>query len=235
MERLQKFLAEAGIASRRKAEELISEGKVSVNGKIIKELGFKVNEKDVIFYNGKRVIKETKNIYILFNKPEGCVTTVKDQFGRKTVLDYIPNVNERIYPIGRLDYETSGLIILTNDGDLTYTLTHPKHNVEKTYIAKVEGQLTEEKIEMLRNGVLIDDRKTYPAKVKIISENKAYSVLEIKISEGRNRQVRKMCDAVGHSVVTLMRKSIGKIELEKLKKGEYRFLTTEEIEYLKKL
>ena len=235
MERLQKFLAEAGIESGRKAETLITEGRVSVNGKVVTELGFKVSENDEVFFDGKIVKAESKNVYILLNKPEGCVTTARDQFGRKTVLDCISDISERVYPVGRLDYDTSGLLILTNDGDLTYTLTHPRHNVEKTYIAEIKGKPTEEEIERLRNGVIIDGRKTYPAKVNLISENKDSSVLKITISEGRNRQVRKMCACVGHPVITLMRKSIGKIEIGNLKKGEYRNLTEKEIEYFKNM
>ncbi|MDE6182779.1 MAG: rRNA pseudouridine synthase, partial [Eubacteriales bacterium] len=167
--RLQKFLADCGVCSRRKAEEFILQEKVKVNGKIVSELGLKIDpEKDTIFFENTQIKNNTENkIYIMFNKPEGCVTTAKDQFNRKTVLDYI-NIKERIVPVGRLDYETSGLLLLTNDGDLTFKLTHPKHNIKKKYIAKVLGTPSKEKLERFKKGLIIDNYKTAPASIKII-------------------------------------------------------------------
>lgn len=235
MIRLQKFLADCGICSRRKAEEYILQGDVIVNGETITELGFKVNEnKDKVYFKDKLVKIEQKKVYIMLNKPEGCVTTVKEQFDRKTVFDYI-NIKERIVPVGRLDYDTSGLLILTNDGDLTYKLTHPKHNIKKVYIAKVYGIPTKEKLERFKKGVIIDGYKTLPANVQILEKDNKYSTLKISITEGRNRQVRKMCDAIGYRVVNLKRVAIEKITIGNLKIGEYRYLTKEEISYLKKI
>lgn len=196
--RLQKFLAEAGIASRRKSEALIVQGKIKVNGKIVTELGIKVNlEKDKIEYNEKEVKIKNKNVYILLNKPIGYVTTVKDQFARDSVLDLV-KVKERLVPVGRLDMYTSGALILTNDGDFVYKVTHPKHEIEKTYTVTIKGIVKSEEVEKLKKGVLIDDYKTKPAKVKILKTDKEknQSRLEIIIHEGKNRQVRKMCEAV---------------------------------------
>lgn len=233
--RLQKYIAEAQIASRRKAEEMILKGRVSVNGKIITELGTKVeSDSDVVMVDGKEIHICEKMVYIMLNKPEGCVTTVKDQFNRKSVMDYVSDVRERIYPVGRLDYDTSGLLILTNDGELTYRLTHPKHNVEKTYIAEVDRKPDERDMERFRKGIVIDGRKTAEAGIKIIREGKL-TVLEIKIREGRNRQVRKMCAAINCNVVKLKRIATGKLKLGELEKGKYRYLDEKEILYLKSL
>ena len=177
--RLQKYIAQAGISSRRKAEELILDGRVFVNGKKVCELGTKVDdEKDVIEVNGKKILKNKKYVYIMFNKPEGCVSTVKDQFDRKTVLSYFKNIKERIYPVGRLDYDTSGLIILTNDGELTYKLTHPKHNVSKTYVATVDKKPAEDAVFKFKNGILIDGYKTAPAKLKILKIEQNKTILK---------------------------------------------------------
>ena len=233
--RLQKYLAEAQVASRRKSEEIIIAGRVSVNNKVVTELGTKVeSDSDIVKVDGKVVRICEKMVYILLNKPEGCVTTVKEQFNRKSVLDYVSDVKERIYPVGRLDYDTSGLLILTNDGELTYRLTHPKHNVNKTYIADVDREPTEEDMKIFASGIVIDGRKTAPAKIRIIKKGKLIS-LEIKIHEGRNRQVRKMCSAINCNVINLKRIALGDIELGNIEKGSYRVLNENEIKYLKTL
>ena len=236
--RINKYIASCGIASRRKAEELILENRVKVNGKIINELSFQINEgKDKVEVDGKLIGLEEKLVYIMLNKPEGYVTTVKDQFDRKSVIDLVKDIGARVYPIGRLDYETSGLLLLTNDGDLTYKLTHPKHEVDKTYIATVKGIPTQSEITNFEKGLYIEDYKTAPAKIKIVKKNdeKNYAVCEIKIHEGRNRQVRKMCKAINHPVMNLRRKAMGKIVLKDVEGGKYRYLTNDEINYLKKL
>ncbi|SNX55406.1 pseudouridine synthase [Thermoanaerobacterium sp. RBIITD] len=235
MERLQKYLAECGIASRRKCEQLILAGLVKVNGLIIKNLGFKVNpDKDIVEYNNKIVKKIEKNIYIMLNKPIGYVTTVRDQFKRPSVIDLI-NIKERIYPVGRLDYSTSGLLLLTNDGELTYRLTHPKHEVSKTYIAKIKDIPDANKLKRFRSGLIIDNRLTSKAEIDILKVEDNNAIVKIIIHEGRNRQIRKMCDAIGHPVITLKRIKIGDLKLGKLGIGNWRYLKTEEIEYLKNL
>lgn len=234
-ERLQKYLAAAGIASRRKCEELILQGKIEVNGKIVKELGTKVTDKDKIKYNGKIVKKEEEKVYILLNKPIGYVTTVKDQFSRDTVLDLV-RINKRIVPVGRLDMYTSGALILTNDGDLVNKLIHPKNEVNKTYNVTVAGKVSIEDIKKLEEGVIIDEAyKTKPAKVKIlkIDEEKNISRIQITIHEGKNRQIRKMCEAIGKRVIALHRSKIANLEVNKLKLGEWRYLTPNEIKTLK--
>ncbi len=233
-ERLQKYLAKCGIASRRKCEEYILLGKVEVNGKIVTELGTKVSSKDVVKFNGKRVKYEDEKVYILLNKPIGYVTTAHEQFGRDKVLDLV-KINKRIVPVGRLDMYTSGALILTNDGELVNKLTHPKNEVDKTYNATVRGKITDDKIELLKNGVEIDDGYiTKPAKVKIlkIDEEKNLSRIQITIHEGKNRQVRKMCEAVGYKVIALHRSKIGNIDVKDLKIGEWRYLSDSEIEKL---
>ena len=238
-ERLQKFLAEAGVASRRKAEELIAQGKVKVNGKVVTEMGMKIDPaKDEVTYLDKKVTKkDTKMVYIMLYKPEGYVTTAKEQFGRPAVMDLVKGVKERIFPVGRLDYDTSGLLLLTNDGDLTYKLTHPKHDVDKTYIAKLYGIPDEGALQKFRRGVVIDGKRTKPAKIQIIEKDKdgRFCTAEIIIHEGRNRQVRKMCEAIKHPVAQLKRVATGDLKLGDLQKGKYRYLTEKEIKYLKKL
>lgn len=231
--RLQKFLASSGIASRRKCEELIAQGKITVNGKVITELGTKINpEKDEIFYLGKKVETPKEDfVYILLNKPIGVVTTSKDQFGRESVLDLV-KVPQRIVPVGRLDMYTSGALILTNDGDFVYQLTHPKHEITKTYNATVKGIVTKQEIEKLEKGVKIEEYITSPAKVKIlkIDQEKAISRIEITIHEGKNRQVRKMCEAIEKKVIALHRSKIGAIHVKDLKLGAWRYLKKSEIQ-----
>lgn len=229
--RLQKFLANSGVASRRKCEELILDGKVSVNGQIVKELGTKVNPAvDKVEYCGNPVFISNKFVYILLNKPIGYVTTAKDQFDRDSVLDLV-KVKERVVPVGRLDMYTSGALILTNDGDFVYKVTHPKHEITKTYTVTVRGIIENDAVEKLRNGVEIEDYKTRPAKVKILKtdEEKNISRLEITIHEGKNRQVRKMCEAVGSKVVALHRSKIGDIGVKDLKLGTWRYLKDFEV------
>lgn len=234
--RLQKFLAEHGIASRRKAEELILQGKVKVNGVVVTELGTKVDSNnDEVEYDGRIVGKrDEKKVYILLNKPIDIVTTTKDQFGRKTVLDIV-KVKERIVPVGRLDMYTSGALILTNDGDFVYKVTHPKHEVTKTYTVTVKGIITEKEIKQLRDGVTIDENyTTKPAFAKImkIDNEKNISRIKIEIHEGKNRQVRKMCEAIGKKVIALHRSKIGKIDVKDLKMGTWRYLTNDEVKSL---
>lgn len=229
--RLQKYMAEAGISSRRKAEELILEGKVKVNGKTINELGIKiVPNKDIVEYNGKKVVLEKEYVYILLNKPIGYVTTVKDQFNRDSILDLV-KINKRIVPVGRLDMYTSGAIILTNDGDFVYKVTHPKHEIEKTYTVTIKGIVKDNEVEELKKGVKIEDYTTKPAKVKILKtdEEKNISRLEITIHEGKNRQVRKMCEAIGHKVLALHRSKIAGIGVKDLEIGKWRYLTNKEV------
>ena len=236
--RLQKFLAEAGIASRRKCEELIQSGKVMVNGKVVETLGIKINPKeDKVTYNGKIVENSLQKTYILLNKPIGYVTTAKDQFKRDTVLDLI-KINKRIVPCGRLDMYTSGALILTDDGDFVYKITHPKHEIEKTYTVTIKGIVTNEEVQKLRQGVEIDDNGekyiTKKANVRILKTDieKDISRLEIVIHEGKNRQVRKMCEAVGRKVLALHRSKIGNIGVKDLKIGTWRYLKKHEIEKL---
>ena len=236
--RLQKFLADNGIASRRKCEELILQGKVKVNGNTILELGTKINpNKDIVEYNGKEIKNDKKEYtYILLNKPIDYVTTVKDQFNRNTVLDLVKLKGKRLVPVGRLDMYTSGAIILTDDGDFVYKVTHPKHEISKTYNATIKGKITNEEVEKLKTGVDIGGFITNKAEVKIlkIDEDKNISRIQITIHEGKNRQVRKMCEAIGKKVLSLHRSKIGNIGVKDLKLGAWRYLKKSEIDNLLK-
>ncbi|MDR0957598.1 MAG: rRNA pseudouridine synthase [Clostridiales bacterium] len=238
--RLQKYIALCGVASRRKAEQLILEGHVTVDGKIVQQLGTSIDETVQKVSVDGNLIKQEKFIYIMLNKPAGYICTAHDQFERKTVLDCLKNVNERVFPVGRLDYDTSGLLLLTNDGELTNKLTHPKHKIFKVYYVKTKGFISDKQIASLKNGVVITESdgnkiKTLPAQVEIIERNEKFSEIEIYIREGKNRQIRKMLESVGHSVTALKRIKIGNINIGELAVGEYRFLTKEEILYLKNL
>ena len=233
--RLQKYLAEAGIASRRKCEEYIVQGRVKVNNEVAL-LGMKVDSnKDIILLDDKKIEKKEELVYILLNKPIGYVTTSKDQFSRDSVLDLV-KVKQRIVPVGRLDMYTSGALLLSNDGEFVYKITHPKHEIDKTYTVTVKGIVTNEEVDKLRNGVEIEDYTTKPAKVKILKTDieKNVSRLEITIHEGKNRQVRKMCEAVGKKVLALHRARIGNIGVKDLKLGHWRNLTKNEVEKLLK-
>lgn len=235
-ERLQKYLAEKGIASRRKCEEYILQGLVKVNGNIVTQLGTKIDPtKDkIIFKDQELTNQKEKKVYILLNKPIGYVTTVKDQFDRDTVLDLIKIKGVRLVPVGRLDMYTSGALLLTNDGEFVYQVTHPKHEIEKTYTVTIKGDVTLNEIEELKNGVMIDGKLTKKAKVKILKkdEEKKTTRLEIIIHEGRNRQIRKMCEAIGKPVLALHRSKIGMLSVKDLKIGTWRYLTKEEVKQL---
>lgn len=234
-ERLQKFLANQGVCSRRKAEEAILAGKVKVNGKVVNQLGTKINpEKDEIEFENKKINNNTKKVYILLNKPIGYVTTVKDQFERPTVMELIKDVKEHVVPVGRLDMYTSGALILSNDGDFIFEVTHPKHEITKTYQVTLKGIITEGEIENLQNGVNIGECITRPAKVRImkIDKEKQISRIEIVIHEGKNRQVRRMCEGVGKKVLALHRSKIGLLSVKDLKLGEWRYLKLSEISSL---
>lgn len=234
--RLQKFMAQCGIASRRKSEEMIVNKRVKVNGKVITELGYKIDPmKDIVVVDGKRIKNREKKVYIMMNKPKGYITTSSDEFGRKTVLDLLKGVKERVYPVGRLDYDTSGLLLLTNDGELAFKLTHPKNNIVKTYIATIKGIPTTEELERFRTGLDIDGYITAEANIEIIKNTEDRSVVKIQIHEGKNRQIRKMCDKIGHPVISLKRIAIGELQLGTLKKGSWRFLSDKELNYLKKI
>jgi 23S rRNA pseudouridine2605 synthase len=234
MIRLQKYLASCGVASRRAAEKMIQEGRVSVNGQIVTEMGVQVDETaDQVLVDGNPVAPETEKHYLAYNKPIGEVTTVSDPEGRATVMDRFRDYPVRLFPVGRLDYDSEGLLLLTNDGDLMNRLLHPSREVNKTYLARFSNQVTEEEIRALRRGVMIDGRLTSPAEVRLIRHEAFDTVLLISIHEGRNRQVRKMAEAIGHSVVSLRRVGFGPISLGDLPTGMWRKLTEAEIRKLK--
>jgi len=231
--RINKYIAQAGIASRRKADELIAAGNVKINGAVLREPGYNVEDGDVVEVNGRRIEAQEKKVYILLNKPLGYVTTVSDDKERMTVMDLVKDVDARIFPVGRLDYNTSGMLIMTNDGDFAYKLTHPKHELPKTYRARVAGVLSLEKVWKLRNGVDIGGFVTSKARVDVVKGLPKSTIVDITIHEGKNRQVRKMFKAVGNNVQELERIAIGDIHLGRLGEGHYRKLTREEVEYLK--
>lgn len=231
--RLNKYIAMAGAASRRKADELTLEGKIKINGVVMKEPGYQVQTGDVVEVNGRTIEPAKKPVYLMLNKPKGFITTASDEKDRPTVMQLVSDIPERIFPIGRLDYNTSGMILMTNDGDLAYHLTHPKHEVLKTYRARVAGTLSPERVARLRKGVDIGGFVTSPAIVTVIKQLERSAIVEVKIHEGKNRQIRKMFAAVGNKVIDLERIAIGQIPLGHLMIGHYRKLTQQEVEYLK--
>ncbi|MDE6275515.1 MAG: rRNA pseudouridine synthase [Clostridia bacterium] len=237
MERLNKYLASTGAASRRGADKLIEEGRVKVNGKIVKELGSSINEKnDTVTVDDKIVKPVNDYAYILFYKPKGCITTVSDEKGRKTIYDYLQDLNiPHLIPVGRLDYDTEGMLIMTNDGDLAYKLTHPSYEIPKTYLVKVDGEMPEHKLAQLRKGVVIDGEKTKRCKVKLIEYKDGESKLQVTITEGKNRQIRKMFEAVEREVKFLKRIAVGELRLGGLPRGGYRYLNDDEVYYLKNM
>mgnify|MGYP000848142797 CR=1 FL=1 len=236
MERLQKVIAHAGIASRRKAEQLILEGKVTVNGKVAKELGTKVSPNDKVEVAGVPVERE-EPVYFVFYKPRGVISSVQDEKGRKVVTDYLPNIKQRVYPVGRLDYDTSGLIVLTNDGEFANLLMHPRNQIEKVYVAKTKGIPSKEKLISLQRGIVLEDGKTAPAKVKMISADpkKESAIIEISVHEGRNRLVRRMFEAIGCPVMKLKRERYGSLTLAGLSAGNIRELTPHEVKQIRTL
>ncbi len=242
--RINKYIAACGVASRRKADELVAQGRVTVNGSVVTELGAEINDDDKVAVDGKIIALQSAELYFMLNKPQGCVTTASDDRGRQTVLDifsaWYKSTNKtltipRVFPVGRLDYNTQGLLILTTDGDLANLLMHPKNHIEKTYIAKVRPHLTYEDIARLEGGVVIDNEKTLPAKVKVLNAVGNKQNVQITICQGRNRQVRKMFEAVGKVVERLERTRVGALELGNLPRGQIRPLTDKEITYLKSL
>lgn len=236
-ERLQKIIAQAGIASRRDAEELIVSGRVSVNGRTVTQLGAKaVFGRDKITVDGKK-LHAPKNVYILLNKPKSVVTTLKDPQNRKTVADLVADVPERIFPVGRLDYNTEGLLLLTNDGELARALTHPSSQINKTYQVKVKGTPREEELDILRTGIKLDDVMTEPAIVNVINIDRAKNIttLEVVIHEGKNRQVRRMFETIGYNIRNLKRVKLASLDLSGLHRGQYRHLHPDEVEALRKL
>lgn len=233
--RINRYIAAAGVCSRRKADELIAGGNVRINGIVMREMGADVSEGDVVEVNGRIISAEIKHVYVAVNKPVGYITSMDDDRDRATVAELVADIPERLFPVGRLDYNTSGLLIMTNDGQMTYTLTHPKHEIYKTYVAKVSGVISDTRLARLRKGVDIGGFVTSPAKVKLIKQMPRYAVVEISIREGKNRQVRKMFAAVGNKVQELQRTAIGEIKLGRLMEGHYRKLTKQEIDYLKTL
>lgn len=236
LERLQKRIASSGYTSRRKAETLITDGKVKVNGQVVTELGTKVSNSDTVEVEGIKLEQEDK-IYILFNKPAQVITSVSDDRGRKVVTDYFKDIETRIYPVGRLDYDTSGLLLLTNDGEFTNLMTHPRYHIKKKYVAKLKGYLMREEVKALEKGIELEDGFTQPAQVKVKNQDKDKNttLVEITISEGRNRQVRRMFEHFGHQVSKLTRIQFGPLDLKGLNAGEGRILKPHEVKTIRHL
>ena len=230
--RLQKFMSECGVASRRKSEELIESGKVRVNGAVAL-LGDKINpKKDTVTVSGKKIVKQKEHKYIMLHKPRGFITTMSDEMERKCVAQLISDVPQRVYPVGRLDRDSEGLLLFTNDGEFANALTHPKKHVSKTYRVTVRPGITDEQLSAITEGIIIDDRKTAPAEVRVVTKEENRVVLEIILYEGRNRQIRKMCEQLGLEVARLKRTAIGSVKLGMLKQGDWRELTEDEVRKL---
>ena len=232
--RLQKYMADNGLASRRASEKLILDGKVTVNGKPA-ELGMKVTPSDIVLVDGKKVMRHSTDIYLMMNKPRGYITTMSDELGRKCVTDLITDVKGRVVPVGRLDRDSEGLLIMTSDGDLVYRLTHPKHTVPKIYTAVVAGHPTQKQIEMLNSPMEIDGYTTDSSVITVLSQKDDRTSLRFELYEGRNRQIRKMCELAGLDVLRLKRVAYGELRLAEVKSGKWRYLTEDEVEYLKNL
>jgi 23S rRNA pseudouridine2605 synthase len=233
-QRLQKIIAEMGLASRRKAEEIILEGRVTVNGQVA-TIGMKADTlKDHIKVDGKLLFRPEKKVYFIFNKPRGVVTSMSDPEGRPTVHDFLRGIKQRVYPVGRLDFDSEGLLLITNDGEFAYAVLHPSKKIPKTYLVKIKGMIEDESIEKLRKGIRLDRTVTAPAKVKRLRKIESNSWLEMVIYEGKKRQIRRMLERVGHSVIRLMRVRINGIEMGPLKPGECRQISSEELRILKK-
>jgi pseudouridine synthase len=236
LERIQKILARAGIASRREAERMVIEGRVTVNGKVVDELGFKADSsKDHIKVDGKRLVRFEPKIALLLNKPRGYVSTVKDPKGRPTVMDLLKNIKWRVYPVGRLDFDAEGLLLLTNDGDFTYLLSHPKFSIPRTYLVKVKGVPEEERLTRLKRGVMLEDGKAKAVSVQLLRQREKNSWIQVVVTEGRNRLVKRMFSAIGYPVLKLKRVGFGPIRLGDLRIGQFRYLTPEEIEKIRKI
>lgn len=230
--RLQKFLSECGVASRRKSEELIEQGRVRVNGAVA-SIGDKVNpKKDTVQVNGKKIVKQKEKTYIMLHKPRGFITTMSDELDRKCVVELISDVPGRVYPVGRLDRDSEGLLLFTNDGEFANAMTHPRKHVPKTYRVTVRPGINEEQLTALTQGIIIDDRKTAPAEVRVVTKEENRVVLEVILYEGRNRQIRKMCEEIGLEVARLKRTAIGSVKLGMLKQGDWRNLTDDEVRKL---
>lgn len=234
--RINKYLALCGIASRRACDQLITDGKVMLNGRLLKELGKEINPKvDIVIVEGKRVKAIENHVYLMLNKPKGYVCTTNDDKERRTVLDLIKDCDERIFPIGRLDYDTEGLLLLTTDGDFTNLLTHPSNQINKTYIARIKGVVAEDDLNKIRAGVVLDGIKTKPCKAKVLELNENFTRVEVVLQEGRNRQIRRMFESIGKEVVLLKRVAMGEVRLGGLPRGASRNLTEKEISYFKGL
>lgn len=234
--RINKFIAECGVASRRNADLLIKEGRVKKNGKVVVECGVNVDEKnDTVTVDGVKLALPSSFTYVMLNKPKGCVTTASDEHGRKTVFDYLDVSDKRLFPVGRLDYDSEGLLLLTNDGDLSFRLTHPSNEIPKTYVVKIEGEIGEGELAKLRNGVYIDGVKTRKCKMKLVEFKDNVSKLSATIYEGKNRQIRKMFESVGKNVIFLKRVAVGDLRLGGLARGAWRYLRDDEVYYLKNL
>lgn len=236
MERIQKVMARAGVASRRHCEAMIAAGMVKVNGRVVTEPGTKVDpDKDKIQVGGEGLHLSSHKYYLLMYKPRGYITTMSDEKGRKQVTDLLKGINARVYPVGRLDYDSEGLLLLTNDGELTYALTHPSHLVPKTYLVRVAGIPTKDKLEQMAGGLNLEDGITAPAKVRLVGQHDGNAQVEVTIREGRNRQIRRMFEYIGYRVLRLRRSRIGTLSLETMRPGEYRHLTDLEVSQLKEL